>query len=142
MLALFATFFVIQIGFLIFTHALTTPDANSYWISTFGYSGIDLVAACAIVLAIDSSTSAYRILNRRSLRRLGQISYGFYVFHNIPHNLYERMGQQLLGDSLAAQMLGMIIAFLCTLLLATLSFRFFETPFLRLKDRFTIPDKQ
>lgn len=136
--AMVATFVVIQAGFFLFTHSLASPDSSSYSISTFGYSGIDLFGAAIILLAINPCTLTYRILHRPSLRRLGQISYGFYVFHNIPHDLYEQIGKRMAGGSyFAAQCFTIVLAFLSTLVISYLSFRFFETPFLRLKDRFT-----
>jgi peptidoglycan/LPS O-acetylase OafA/YrhL len=121
-----------------FTHTIAEPDANITWISTFGFSAIDLLAAGMILLAIDPRTSFYRILNRPYLRRLGQMSYGFYVFHNIPLWLYNQIAMRVfkVGTN-AEQILAAAIAFVCTVIISYLSFRFFESPFLRLKERFT-----
>jgi peptidoglycan/LPS O-acetylase OafA/YrhL len=122
-----------------FTHTIAEPEANITWISTFGFSAIDLLGAAMILLAIDPRTSFYRILNRPYLRRLGQMSYGFYVFHNIPHWFYDQIAQRVfqMGTN-AEQILAALIALVCTTIISYLSFRFFESPFLRLKERFTV----
>ena len=54
------------------------------------------------------------------------------------HGLYGRLFRHLFGDHVKhGGIVGLaLLAFVGTLLLATLSFRFFESPFLRLKSRF------
>jgi peptidoglycan/LPS O-acetylase OafA/YrhL len=111
----------------------TAPGMN-----TIGFSLIDLLAGALLLLAIDSKTFVYRLLSGKQLRRLGQMSYGFYVFHDIPHDAYYRLAHLVVGDHGGRLILGCaVIAFFGTLTLSYLSFRFYEAPFLRLKDRFT-----
>jgi peptidoglycan/LPS O-acetylase OafA/YrhL len=137
-LTIAASFVAMEAITLLFTHTLAEPEANITWISTFGFSAVDLLGAGMILLAIDPRTSFYRILNRPYLRRLGQMSYGFYVFHNIPHWFYDQIAVRVFkAGSNAEQILAATIAFVCTLIVSYLSFRFFESPFLRLKERFT-----
>jgi len=90
-----------------------------------------------ILLAIDPSTQVFRFLEYRWLRRLGQISYGFYVFHDIFHVTFQKLVHQLLGDVPYAPLVVVAVALCVTTAIAYTSFRFFEAPFLRLKDRFT-----
>jgi peptidoglycan/LPS O-acetylase OafA/YrhL len=76
---------------------------------------------------------------------LGRISYGMYVFHiTIYWIVLTIFDRQLIGLATAFGMadwkneLGVVIALSTTITLASLSYRFFERPFLRLKTRFTL----
>ena len=80
---------------------------------------------------------AWRILARNTaLRRLGRVSYGFYVFH-LPclWFAYQVTGSPR-GTFTALNLATTGAAFIVTWCVAELSFRFFESPFLRLKGRF------
>ena len=80
---------------------------------------------------------------------LGRISYGLYLFHELIYTLVFHTWKaqllrltELLHLSSWAGAIGTAIAFCATVLLAHLSYRFYETPFLRLKRRFTfIPSR-
>jgi peptidoglycan/LPS O-acetylase OafA/YrhL len=111
-------------------------NASNMWMGSFGFSVIDLLSACAIWVALQSGSLLFRLLTIKSLRWLGTISYGFYVFHDIPHPVYISIATWLVGQHPRIQtIVTLAIAFVSTLALSYLSFRFFETPFLRLKDR-------
>jgi len=88
------------------------------------------------LLAIQPGTFVYRALNRPALRWLGRISYGAYVWHDIPHNLYTRLALWLWPSHYKE--LVPVLGLCGTLVLASLSFRLLETPFLNLKERWTI----
>jgi peptidoglycan/LPS O-acetylase OafA/YrhL len=69
------------------------------------------------------------------LRYLGKISYGLYVFHMLALYLVSKLIGGYAGS------LGKFVIYWCfglalTLVMAALSYRFFESPFLRLKERF------
>ena len=71
---------------------------------------------------------------------LGKISYGLYVFHVLWLSLIRDALQHLPGgrlSSLAFQMIVMAIALPATVLTGVLSYQYLESPFLRLKKRFT-----
>lgn len=71
----------------------------------------------------------------RWLRYLGKISYGLYVLHML--GLY--IATKLFGDyphSLGSFVRYWFTGLLLTVAMAALSYRFFESPFLRLKERF------
>jgi peptidoglycan/LPS O-acetylase OafA/YrhL len=69
---------------------------------------------------------------------LGRISYGMYVFHlsilQVIGSFLHRHGK---WATIPFQMAGMMAALGLTILVAMASYRFLESPFLRLKDRFT-----
>jgi peptidoglycan/LPS O-acetylase OafA/YrhL len=74
------------------------------------------------------------------LRRMGRISYGFYVYHLLLQPLYDRIAQHLTSASGGNlyQLLRFIVAFVITLLVASLSYALLEQPFLNLKRRFPL----
>lgn len=95
-----------------------------------------LSAAVLIVPTIDPATSVYHFLNNKVLRAIGQRSYGFYVYHLMLYSVYATIARSLshghrgvAGAALAP------VAFIGTLLVSWASFRYFEAPILRLKDR-------
>ncbi|MBB2144373.1 acyltransferase family protein [Pedobacter sp. LMG 31464] len=76
---------------------------------------------------------------------LGRISYGMYVFHiTIYWLVFKIFKDELTTFSLQINLLewknwlGFIFAFFVTVTLATLSYKLFEKPFLKLKNRFTL----
>jgi peptidoglycan/LPS O-acetylase OafA/YrhL len=129
--------------------ALTLHPSKLYWREHYHYAGwqftwglsfIDLFAAALIVCCLRPETRVARALGLRPLRWLGRISYGAYVFHDVFHGVLENVINTLgarhaffmhHGDKLLF-LAGLVL----TLVLASLSYRYFETPFLRLKSRF------
>lgn len=120
-------------------HLGATGYVYPLWKFTWGLLFIDLCSACLIVNALQPATWTFRFFHLRPLRWIGRISYGAYVFHDIFH-----------GPILALTMvLGFrhrdiacsAIALATTLLLSWASFRWFETPFIRLKDRWAPSSK-
>jgi peptidoglycan/LPS O-acetylase OafA/YrhL len=80
----------------------------------------------------------HRVFCLKWLRWLGGISYGVYVFHILLRYLYEKI-PYLIAPHLSrntALLITSVSGFVLTLFVSWLSFRFFESPFLRLKDRF------
>lgn len=114
--------------------ALPYPYPHSLW--TWSASAVNFLAALVLLCALQPKSWVYRILHTTPLRWLGRISYGAYVLHDIPHNIYLFLGETV--SPAYTLYVGSAIALLCTITLAWLSFRFFESPFLNLKERWTI----
>ncbi|HEY0007115.1 MAG TPA: acyltransferase [Tepidisphaeraceae bacterium] len=66
------------------------------------------------------------------IRRIGVISYGIYLFHMFVDPFVNAMLKKTVVPEMFVRF---FLTLALTALLAELSFRFFETPFLRLKDR-------
>lgn len=114
--------------------------AGPPFLTTVGYTLVDLFSAALIISVLKSGGVLFSIFNLKWPRRLGQISYGFYVFHDVFHGVW----RALAAHSVRYTWLGGFEAEVTSLYglvgttgIAYLSYRYFETPFLRLKSRFT-----
>lgn len=104
------------------------------FISTVGYTGIAITAGSLVILSVDEASWLSSILRLPGLSTLGSLSYGFYLFHDLPRVLFETF---LLHhpQSLLLRWLAVPSLFAVILTVSWFSFRFYETPFLRLKSR-------
>jgi len=131
----FCTLALIFVGFLgYWSRHLGQGLTHPTWALTRGVMFVDLVSACLIVMALETGSITYRIFNLRPLRWVGRISYGAYVFHDIFHLLILAVVMQFTSHfkyGTAAT------ALVFTLLVSWASFRWYETPFIRLKERWT-----
>ena len=130
-------FALLQVAALVRTGHALDARLSAGVISTVGYTVIDLLAAGLILNTIELGSVSYRALNNSWLRRLGQISYGFYIFHDMFHPVYLHLAYRLHPRPERLYATVMLIALVATAILSYLSFRFFESPFLRLKRRFS-----
>ena len=73
--------------------------------------------------------------NLNLFRYLGKISYGMYIFHGIFILLIMRIPYQFEAGGIYHLLLRPALIFGLTILSASISFRYFEQPFLRLKSR-------
>ncbi len=79
------------------------------------------------------------ILENKVMNYLGQISYGIYVIHPLLLYVFTRIIQpaQYMPNNIAAVVVFVSVSGL-TILVAGLSYKYFEMPFLRLKSRFSV----
>lgn len=112
------------------------------WRLTWGLTYINLFTASVILCCLQTKGWVVSLLSRRPLRFLGRISYGAYIFHDIFRGLYAHiilhLGERHPAINNDYPELTTAFGLVGTVLLAWLSFRFFETPFLNLKERFTV----
>ena len=106
---------------------------------TWGITLADGLAAVLVLLSLDPGSWVYRVFTLRPLRWLGRISYGAYLFHDLPHEAYVGaatwIGASVPFVGVHVRTFSAMLALPCTLVLAALSFRYFETPILRWKER-------
>jgi peptidoglycan/LPS O-acetylase OafA/YrhL len=122
--------------YFISTKVLSLPleGAASNWIGVFGFTVIDVFAAALILECIHPGSALGAALSWKPLRALGMISYGFYIYHDLLHDFYSALAQRI--SPRHAYSMTLLIAFIATLLIATISYRLLERPLLKLKDRF------
>jgi peptidoglycan/LPS O-acetylase OafA/YrhL len=120
-------------------------ERSSFYGQTIGYGVLSIIFALIVLAAALADTQqraiAWRaVLTSKPLRTLGKYSYAMYLFQRPLHKLLgEPIALKLgisVGSSPLMAFLYVAAMTLLTLALAMLSYRFIETPFLRLKGRF------
>ena len=114
---------------------LNAPQSAAPVIGTLIGRPLVALAAAAILVASIGARGPGRILTFPGFVYLGKISYGLYVYHMAGVLIAEhilRNGHG--GRHRGAALLG----FLLTVAFSAISYRWFESPFLRLKDRFAV----
>ncbi|GAC1357472.1 MAG: hypothetical protein NVSMB3_04070 [Acidobacteriaceae bacterium] len=101
---------------------------------------VNLIAAAAVVLAIEPSTVLSRLCSKRRAVSLGGMSYSLYIVHEPFAGWFRAVLRPLLlrhglGGTLSL-LITLALGFLATYLVARVTYRFIEMPALRLKDRF------
>lgn len=119
-----------------FGHFFTTPYPYPRSAFTWDLSLVNLLAALVLIAALDPASPVHRILRVHPLRWLGRLTYGAYIFHDIAHPFFAGMGYAF--SRAHYQAVSAAFALPATIFVAWLSYRFFETPFLNLKKRWTI----
>lgn len=105
--------------------------------SVWGYSLLNYFFML-LIYGVARESWFLKFLEHPWMRYLGRISYGLYVYH---YAVYYMVTQIIFPT--ADQYTGALITFLITMLIASISFRFFEKPIDNLKERwFTVDTKQ
>ena len=123
-----------------------TPYRNFTWkgwgvlstaMSTAGYTVLAAFYLILLLLTITSSGWLKRIFSWRALRWLGTIAYGLYLIHvpalDLAFRLFEHRGPRLVQS---VDLVPLTIALGGSLLLAHLSWTFFESRLVRYGHRF------
>ncbi len=118
-------------------HTLTIECAAGFMA---GLPCITVCLAALVVMTLDNGL-VNRIFRFGPLRWLGGISYGFYVFHVLFTPVFAWIVTKIVPNASPNVSFGMnfIVAGSLSVLLAWLSFRFFESRFLRLRSRYRTP---
>lgn len=95
------------------------------WMGALAYTWI--AAACILVLVGVMAMGPQSVLATRAPVYIGKVSYGAYVFHLF----FARLVQQRIAHPATP-----LVVFALTMAAAAVSYRYLETPFLRIKDRF------
>lgn len=137
MLGILGAFALGQIVSMIINGRPLSTLTGTVWIETFGYSVIDMFAASIIIQSLNEKTVFFKLFNAVWLKRVGEMSYGLYIFHQLFYDVYQIIPKLIFGRNVGhIIILHALTSFICTPILAYLSYRFFESKFLRLKERF------
>lgn len=102
---------------------------ESRFVTTIGFTLIALSYAGLVLFSLDDSNLVSRFLRLKPLSSLGVISYGFYLIHCLPLYVLAEFTHMYPRLYWFAPILGLA----ATIAIAALSYRYLETPFLRLK---------
>ncbi len=123
------------------------PSTVSLLQATLGYPAIALGAGAFLLAALGTGAAYPRLGANSRLVYLGRISYGLYVYHVFAMTLAQLSmrlwlrGLAMRWPEVVSPLVLPIFAALSaalTLCFAMASYRWLESPFLRLKDRFTL----
>ncbi len=108
----------------------SNPPKVSTWRLALGHP---LTALASVAILLSALGSQHAFLRTRLLLYLGKISYGLYVLHEFAHFCAARLIRASTPRTVMAQSAAGLAL---TILLAAASYRWLESPFLRLKERF------
>jgi peptidoglycan/LPS O-acetylase OafA/YrhL len=117
---------------------------STYWLRVIERSAISTIMLLIILEQCYATHSFYKMGHFKTATRLGVVTYGLYCLHFIIISL--TMGvMKFAGLNTATWQvvfLEPIIALLITIAVSLFSYRFFESPFLKLKDKFAFAVKK
>ena len=107
------------------------------WLDRGGYTFIAVVCA-ALVAAASRASPASRLLSSPALTWFGRRSYGIYLYH-VP--IFQAVESLRVEHSLANFLWVSSLRFGATVMIAAISYRFIESPFLRVKAKMLRPNE-
>ncbi len=115
---------------------LNAPRAPAPVLGTIvGRPAVALAATGLLIAFLGAPATGLKVLTNPAPKYLGKISYGLYVYHMVGLLLARHVfGTNSVMGYLGYAMLGLVL----TVALASISYRWLESPFLRLKDRFAV----
>jgi peptidoglycan/LPS O-acetylase OafA/YrhL len=115
----------------VYAFTVTSPTLKfTTWQMAVGHP-FTAIASAAVLLSVLGAQRAF--FRNRALLYLGKISYGLYVLHEFAHFCVIRLVHASTPFMVLVQSLAGLAL---TILLAAASYRWLESPFLRLKERF------
>jgi peptidoglycan/LPS O-acetylase OafA/YrhL len=114
---------------------------TSFFIPTLGFSIIAITAAALIAMVLRPASITQRLFENPTLRFFGKYSYGLYVFHYSLQGMLSAPIRQYIDTHLHSKALGVIggacVVLAASILVALLSYHFYEAPLLKLKRYFS-----
>jgi peptidoglycan/LPS O-acetylase OafA/YrhL len=116
-----------------------TFQLNGSWQNTLGLCAMTILLGTVLARSLQPGV-LQRLASAAWLRWIGRISFGIYIFHLLFVRMYTSIALHLVGTGSRSTFMGVrwLVAAIGSVTIAWLSFNFYETPFLRLKRRFSI----
>jgi peptidoglycan/LPS O-acetylase OafA/YrhL len=100
------------------------------------------IAICIILIILEqcfSKKSLFKMSNYKNISKLGVISYGLYCLHTICILIAATLAKKLSINRHLSQLvlIEIPVAFILTIVFSKISFKYFETPFLKFKNKFS-----
>jgi len=108
-------------------------DALSFPMTTWGFSWLAAFYTCILLIAVSSAGGfVQRLLRNKALMQLGALAYCSYLVHvAIMNALRHPLKAHYPQYPVAAWLMGGILGILLTILIAALSYKYYEKPMLR-----------
>lgn len=109
----------------------------AWMLAPVAWSGIPITISMALLVGccvVDEDHVLAPVLRSKAFAKLGQVSYGVYLMHMLVVNVVERALSHAAIESRVVVFAASLVA---TYVVAWLSFTFYESRFLKLKERFT-----
>lgn len=90
-----------------------------------------------IILNLSTNKGIKNLLEQDSMLHLGKISYGLYMYHPLMLFIISNVAKQLTGSSIALTLVVYFVGATSTVLISSISYKYFESPFLKLKHHFS-----
>jgi peptidoglycan/LPS O-acetylase OafA/YrhL len=113
----------------------TQTEVVSVWGTLLGRPLVAIAAAGLLVAIIGAPAAGARILANSGLTYLGRISYGLYVYHAAGLRI---AGYCFRTNSVRAFVAYAFSGFVLTVFLSAASYRWLESPFLKMKEKFSV----
>jgi peptidoglycan/LPS O-acetylase OafA/YrhL len=114
---------------------------DNFFVPTLGFSIVGITCAALIAMALRPASTTQRLFGNPTLRFFGKYSYGLYVFHYSVQAMLSLPVRYFVDEHFQSKVLGVIagagVVLAATILLALLSYHFYEAPFLKLKRYFS-----
>jgi peptidoglycan/LPS O-acetylase OafA/YrhL len=133
---------ILAVGFSILVALAATRGTLKFsdpWMIKIGYSTLAFMFAALLVLALQSAGFVKSVFTWRPLRFYGLISYGFYVYHELIHDLTKPLYRAYVAaipNATVAGILYVLSVLTMVTIVSFLSYRYFEALFLRMKPKF------
>ena len=111
---------------------------STYWLRVFERLIISAIMLFIILEQCYAENSFYKMGNFKTVSRLGLVTYGLYCIHFIIISLFVGVSKKLGTNTGTWQVVLMepAVSLVLTIIVSFISFKYFETPFLKLKERF------
>lgn len=113
-----------------FLYLATLDDRLAIRNGVWGYTVIGIISAYLILSLITNSSALSKFMENKYLGYLGKISYGLYIWHILA---LEILFFLIPNHNILLVIFGLPL----TILFGIISYKYFENPFLRLKNKFT-----
>jgi peptidoglycan/LPS O-acetylase OafA/YrhL len=116
---------------------LTAPNGPPLY-NTFKHEFV-AIAALVIILNTAANPKSLIKLELRFLSWLGQVSYGFYIWHGVAvFVVIKAISLNFSSSGWLLHCFTLTMAFTITVVFSAISYNYLEKPFLKLKERFTV----
>lgn len=111
---------------------------SNYWVRVFERLFISSIMLFIILEQCYSNHSFYKMSRFKTISKLGLVTYGLYCLHFIVISLVVGLSKKLGINTQVWQVIFLepILSLILSIIIAKISFKYFETPFLKLKEKF------